>query len=205
MGSKLSRPPSRPPLPSAIAYKESSPPPPPPPYQGISDDKDPLRVINAPMVATERKNSISEDALEMLRKYDILVLVDDSGSMSYDGHRSWNEVTFCHTPRANHLLNHFSQARAALSALAEKAGKYDTDGIDVCFLNSKRAGERLKASLRLYLYMKYVNVKERRTQKVCSNCSIGKLPRAELPSEIVWRSSFLHTLSRSRGRRPPRQ
>jgi len=49
--------------------------------------------------------------------------VDDSGSM--EGER-WHE------------------ARDALAALADIASKYDADGIDVCFLNSKKVGTNMK-------------------------------------------------------------
>ena len=39
------------------------------------------------------------------------------------------------------------QARDALAALAEIASKYDADGIDVCFLNSKHVGNNMKVSI----------------------------------------------------------
>ena len=98
MGNKSSRSRSRS---SAVAPTNADIPP--PPYQGTYPDDGLLKVdpknslvyTNAPIAPTAaaRQNSISEDALEMLRKYDILVLVDDSGSMLFDGGRSWNEVT----------------------------------------------------------------------------------------------------------------
>jgi hypothetical protein len=37
-----------------------------------------------------------------------------------------------------------TKAQEALSPLAECASKYDTDGIDICFLNSKKVGNNLK-------------------------------------------------------------
>jgi len=58
----------------------------------------------------------AENALEILRKYDTVIVVDDSSSMMGT---LWNE------------------ARDALASLADIAGKYDTDGIDVHFLNSR--------------------------------------------------------------------
>ncbi|KAI0638472.1 hypothetical protein C8Q77DRAFT_1091308 [Trametes polyzona] len=69
-----------------------------------------------------RQNTI-EDALETLRKYNTIIIVDDSGSMSKGG--LWEE------------------AREALAALADVASRYDTDGIDVCFLNSKKTGANM--------------------------------------------------------------
>ncbi|KAI0776169.1 hypothetical protein BD413DRAFT_649630 [Trametes elegans] len=69
-----------------------------------------------------RQNTI-EDALETLRKYNTVIVVDDSGSMSKGG--LWTE------------------AREALAALADVAAKYDADGIDVCFLNSKKTGANM--------------------------------------------------------------
>ncbi|KAL4076384.1 hypothetical protein J3A83DRAFT_4052337, partial [Scleroderma citrinum] len=60
-----------------------------------------------------RKES-REDALETLRKYDTVFIVDDSGSMQ--GSR-WKE------------------AKEALSGLAHIAREYDSDGLDIHFLN----------------------------------------------------------------------
>jgi hypothetical protein len=78
---------------------------------------------------TQRQKSISEDALELLRKYDILVLIDDSRSMAENGRRRWLE------------------ARDALAPLADKAGRYDTDGLDIYFLNSRSKGDGLTVSI----------------------------------------------------------
>ncbi|KAK0206026.1 hypothetical protein DFS33DRAFT_1256283, partial [Desarmillaria ectypa] len=64
-----------------------------------------------------------EDALEMLRKFDTVIVLDDSSSMSGP---SWTEAT------------------AALSALADMAGRYDDDGIDIYFLNSPKSGRNIK-------------------------------------------------------------
>jgi len=65
----------------------------------------------------------AENALETLRKFDTVIIVDDSGSM----HGAlWRE------------------ARDALAALAETASKYDADGIDVHFLNDKSKGSNMK-------------------------------------------------------------
>ncbi|KZT05560.1 uncharacterized protein LAESUDRAFT_624491, partial [Laetiporus sulphureus 93-53] len=65
-----------------------------------------------------RQSSV-ENALDTLRKYNTVLVIDDSGSMQ--GER-WQE------------------ARDALSALADVASKYDADGIDICFLNDKHVG-----------------------------------------------------------------
>ncbi|OCF43858.1 hypothetical protein I317_02301 [Kwoniella heveanensis CBS 569] len=66
-----------------------------------------------------------EDALEMLREFDTVFLVDDSTSMA--GER-------------------WSQARQALMEVAEIAARYDDNGVDIYFLNSKRVGKELKAA-----------------------------------------------------------
>ncbi|KAI0921183.1 hypothetical protein AcV5_001140 [Taiwanofungus camphoratus] len=71
-----------------------------------------------------RQNSV-ENALDILKRYNTVIIVDDSGSM--EGSR-WLE------------------AREALAALADIASKYDADGIDVCFLNSKKVGNNMKSS-----------------------------------------------------------
>ncbi|KIK51445.1 hypothetical protein GYMLUDRAFT_50537 [Collybiopsis luxurians FD-317 M1] len=55
-----------------------------------------------------------DDALLTLRAYNIIILVDDSGSMR----------------------NHWEEAGAALADIVEVASKYDQDGIDIHFLNT---------------------------------------------------------------------
>ncbi|KZT29376.1 hypothetical protein NEOLEDRAFT_1153908 [Neolentinus lepideus HHB14362 ss-1] len=64
-------------------------------------------------------------ALQTLRKYNTVFIVDDSSSM--EG-RLWTE------------------ARSVLANLAHVAQKYDVDGIDVCFLNSRLKGDKLKSA-----------------------------------------------------------
>ncbi|KAM5534816.1 hypothetical protein V8D89_011532 [Ganoderma adspersum] len=65
-----------------------------------------------------------ENALETLRRYNTVIVVDDSASMTKD--------------------NRWTEARNALAALADTAANYDADGIDVCFLNSRKEGNNLK-------------------------------------------------------------
>ncbi|KAL4267402.1 VWFA domain-containing protein [Pleurotus pulmonarius] len=74
--------------------------------------------LRAPM-----RRETAENALETLRKFDTVIIVDDSKSMSGP---LWKE------------------ASNALAALAQTAGDYDTDGIDVHFLNDERVGRGLK-------------------------------------------------------------
>lgn len=73
-----------------------------------------------------------EDALEILRKYDTVILVDDSGSMTLPGSKKgktrWNE------------------AGEALETLAETAQRYDGDGIDIYFLNNQTESLNIKSS-----------------------------------------------------------
>ncbi|KAF9559785.1 hypothetical protein CPC08DRAFT_637306 [Agrocybe pediades] len=55
--------------------------------------------------------------------YNIIFVVDDSGSMSGD---KWRQV------------------REALSQIGNEAMQYDADGVDICFLNSSVVGKRIK-------------------------------------------------------------
>ncbi|KAJ1308348.1 hypothetical protein OPQ81_004058 [Rhizoctonia solani] len=81
---------------------------------------------------TRRKQSVeyngdlptyrSENALDVLREYDIVFLVDDSGSMA--------------GPR-------WAEASKALSGVARIASQYDPDGIDIYFLNSQAGGPNM--------------------------------------------------------------
>ena len=72
--------------------------------------------------APVRRNS-KEDPLDLLRKFDTVIIVDDSSSM--EG-ALWQE------------------ARDALAGIAEAAARYDTTGIDLHFLNDRQIGTNLK-------------------------------------------------------------
>ncbi|KAL5487981.1 hypothetical protein ACEPAI_6089 [Sanghuangporus weigelae] len=65
-----------------------------------------------------------EDPLELLKQYDTIFIIDDSVSMV--GER-WTET------------------REALASLAEVAARYDTEGIDVYFLNARRSARNMRS------------------------------------------------------------
>nr|ODN95623.1 hypothetical protein L204_04164 [Cryptococcus depauperatus CBS 7855] len=67
-----------------------------------------------------------EDPLEMLREFDTVFLVDDSTSMK--GER-------------------WEQAQEAIMDVADIASRYDENGVDVYFLNSKRVGKQLRSGI----------------------------------------------------------
>jgi len=95
-----------------------------PPASGSSASTHPRAPTsrNSYLRAPMRQNT-TENALETLRKFDTVIIVDDSGSM----HGAlWTE------------------ARDALASLAETASKYDTDGIDVYFLNDTTVGSNMR-------------------------------------------------------------
>jgi len=85
----------------------------------IMNDPPPPYVLPAEFVQA----GIKEDELEILRDYDTIIIVDDSGSMM----PLWN------------------QACRALEKLAVVASRYDKNGIDIHFLNHDKAGEHLKS------------------------------------------------------------
>ena len=78
---------------------------------------------------------IKEDDLAILRDYDTIIILDDSGSMQ----PLWDQVSDISSPPKIESIPDprrlLSQARRALSALAVVASRYDTDGIDIRFLN----------------------------------------------------------------------
>ncbi|KIJ56505.1 hypothetical protein M422DRAFT_22667 [Sphaerobolus stellatus SS14] len=74
---------------------------------------------------THRRINLEEDQFELLRKFDTVIIVDDSTSMRG---RLW------------------SQARDAIAGIAAAAAQYDADGIDIYFLNSVEFGRNLKTS-----------------------------------------------------------
>lgn len=77
-----------------------------------------------PTNTSRRPPSIEEPLMQLLR-YDIVFIVDDSTSM--EG-ALWEE------------------ARAALARLADMAARYDSDGIDIYFLNAPEVGRGLSAA-----------------------------------------------------------
>ncbi|KAJ7628835.1 hypothetical protein FB45DRAFT_1080163 [Roridomyces roridus] len=78
-----------------------------------------------------------EDALELLRKYDTVILVDDSGSMTLPGSKRG--------------LTRWHEAGQALETLAETAQEYDGDGVDIYFMNSPKAALNVKTSTEVRL------------------------------------------------------
>ncbi|KAH0840306.1 hypothetical protein J3R83DRAFT_1316 [Lanmaoa asiatica] len=78
-----------------------------------------IAYLQAPM----RRES-KENALDMLREYDTVIIMDDSASMLQD-HR-------------------WEQACEALGGLAQTAATYDKDGIDIHFLNHPKYGTNIK-------------------------------------------------------------
>lgn len=84
----------------------------------------------------------------MLKKYDTVIVVDDSGSMAG---RLWTEVGLqSHASTSTLTLTAIYttcvQARDALSVLADAAAEYDQNGIDICFLNNPRRGKGMRVS-----------------------------------------------------------
>ncbi|KAF9782212.1 hypothetical protein BJ322DRAFT_1111094 [Thelephora terrestris] len=82
----------------------------------IYDDPPPPYILPDEFI----KAKIKEDQLAVLRDYDTVIVLDDSGSME-------------------HL---WPQARKALSTLAVVASRYDEDGIDIHFLNHGKVKDR---------------------------------------------------------------
>ncbi|KAJ7851141.1 hypothetical protein B0H14DRAFT_2762173 [Mycena olivaceomarginata] len=113
------------------------PPPPPSYYETVnglkpthkrskSSSKSSNSYYNTPMRADTLENS-----LQQLTRYDTVILVDDSGSMTTAVRKNktrWNE------------------AGEALATLAETAQLYDKDGIDIYFLNNKTEAHNIMSS-----------------------------------------------------------
>ncbi|KAG6854465.1 hypothetical protein C0991_006544 [Blastosporella zonata] len=96
---------------NAVQYGEA-----PPPYsekpKALDERKEYLR--------TPMRKKTEEDALQTLTRYNIILLVDDSLSMAQE--QRWEK------------------AQIAFKQLADTACKYDNDGIDVYFMDSKVVG-----------------------------------------------------------------
>lgn len=78
-------------------------------------------------------HKLSEDPLEVLRRYNTVVVLDDSGSMQG---ALWTQVRQrLHVYHPDHVRS-YVQAITALRGLAQWAAQYDADGIDVYLLNN---------------------------------------------------------------------
>jgi len=85
------------------------------------------------------KYNVSENVLQMLGKFDTVILVDDSSSMR--GQR-WRKVSYfkaaCYKINIFYTLLYVpAQTGKALVQLAKVAAEYDQDGLEIFFLNSK--------------------------------------------------------------------
>ncbi|KAF7373487.1 hypothetical protein MSAN_00558600 [Mycena sanguinolenta] len=101
----------------------------PPPYDEISGTKPLPKKISRR--SSKRQTSMEND-LETLRRYDTVILVDDSLSMTMRGSKRG--------------VTRWQEAGTALADLAPVAQKYDSDGIDIHFLNDPRSETSLKTS-----------------------------------------------------------
>ena len=98
-----------------------------------------IAYLQAPM----RRES-KENALEMLRTYDTVVIMDDLGSMQQDDRWEQVRIIYCNVECGK--SNVIRKACEALSELAQIAATYDRDGIDIHFLNHPKSGMNVKAS-----------------------------------------------------------
>lgn len=73
-----------------------------------------------------------ENALELLRQYDTVILVDDSGSMTQSGSKKGK--------------TRWQEAGEALESLADVAAQYDADGIDIFFLNDRTEARNITSA-----------------------------------------------------------
>ncbi|KAK8849641.1 hypothetical protein IAR55_004976 [Kwoniella newhampshirensis] len=102
-----------------------APPPGPPPPSQSSGGRGMTAAPPSYGASIQVRDQAGEDPLEMLKMYDTVFLVDDSGSMA--GSR-------------------WTQAMNALMGVADLVGKYDDDGFDVYFLNSRKDGSGMRTS-----------------------------------------------------------
>lgn len=81
-----------------------------------------------------------------LRNYKIIFIIDDSGSVSGPLPFSIfaNNVLIFHTSKMSG--GRWKQVRAALIQIGNEAMQYDTDGIDICFINSPMHRELVKVN-----------------------------------------------------------
>nr|GAT46486.1 predicted protein [Mycena chlorophos] len=106
---------------------------PPPSYDSLQRSKSGKSKTGWLRKPAPKRSESFEDALEVLRKYDTVILVDDSGSMVLPG--------------STRGRTRWWEAGDALETLAETAQQYDTDGIDIYFLNDRREARNIKVAI----------------------------------------------------------
>ncbi|KAJ6463379.1 hypothetical protein C8R45DRAFT_518210 [Mycena sanguinolenta] len=104
----------------------------PPPYDEVAGVNSTKSVPDNILPPSNKRRTSMENDLETLRRYDTVILVDDSLSMTKGG--------------SNRGVTRWQEAGTALADLAPVAQKYDSDGIDIHFLNNRRSGTALKTS-----------------------------------------------------------
>ncbi|KAJ7735084.1 hypothetical protein DFH07DRAFT_987509 [Mycena maculata] len=107
---------------------------PPPAYETVTAPKwsKSTKYSSSKWLKRPMRKETLENALETLRKYDTVILVDDSASMMFPGSKKG--------------ITRWFEAGEALKALAGTAQQYDTDGIDIYFLNNPREALNMKTS-----------------------------------------------------------
>jgi hypothetical protein len=87
-----------------------------------------------------RSAPVSESALELLRNFQTVLIVDDSRSMKGE---LWKQVGRVPVWTLS-LHGGYFQAGSALQKLAAVASDYDTDGLEIHFLNSPAVAKQVK-------------------------------------------------------------
>jgi hypothetical protein len=136
--------------------------------------------------------TLSENPLRQLINYEVVILMDDSGSM---GGRRWNQVrTLCFFPPSWELvlMVRVRQARRVMKGVIKEAIKYDKNGIEIQFLNSARKENAKVRPHHRELSTSWPDLDGSRIG-ISTNCS-GKLNQMEgLHSADVWVISAINT------------
>ncbi|KAG8999672.1 Bud site selection protein 20 [Tulasnella sp. 427] len=84
---------------------------------------------------------VIESDLDVLRHYDTIFIIDDSGSMLQDD--SDSDTTLKGKSRQTHRTR-WEKARDALEAVVAMATQHDGNGVDIYFLNSEESAENCR-------------------------------------------------------------
>lgn len=172
----------------------------PPPYRSSPVSKPHPRYEFPPNFFAEAGLEGGENDLEILRDYDTVIIVDDSGSMGEHRCHSWNQVSDTFSPLLTEPIPDsrlLLQAREAVAELAVIASMYDEDGIEIYFLNQvDTRKEEINPSRKFTVRLN--NFRVDNSPLTCLHLSVQKSSAGPLRVHSIWWYRYWKMLDKGR-------